>query len=216
MVMRSASARLPRSAAKRASDYVEANDGRLDLRVHGLQCRFCIAFGREEKVGAKRKPSSDVQGWIRPFRYDNIENHVAGQHPQKWAEYNLLNSAADRNAFFDDVPVAFKNSIKAHFPSLSLDAERQMVFDVADSDSESDAEELAFGSEAERNAVLRRRAKKTALAEERAVALFKRVDGNGDADYSYSVTIPSQKPLYSSLRYDTWHAALPFDWQPTY
>jgi hypothetical protein len=73
---------------KRSSEYVKANDDRFGLRVsskapncnkvNSLQCRFCIAFGREEKVGAKRKLSTDVQGWIRPFRYDNIENHVSG------------------------------------------------------------------------------------------------------------------------------------------
>lgn len=80
-------------AYKRASDYVKANDTLLGLivsspepnstQVHGLQCRFCIAFGRKEKVGAKRKPSSDVPGWSRSFRHDNIKNHVADQHPQK-------------------------------------------------------------------------------------------------------------------------------------
>jgi hypothetical protein len=73
---------------KRSSEYVKANDNRFGLRVsskapncnnvNSLQCRFYIAFGREEKVGAKRKLSTDVQGWIRPFRYDNIENHASG------------------------------------------------------------------------------------------------------------------------------------------
>jgi hypothetical protein len=48
-----------------ASEYVKDNDVRLGLRVStravnggpqvtGLQCRFYIAFGHEEKVGAKR------------------------------------------------------------------------------------------------------------------------------------------------------------------
>ncbi len=45
-------------------------------KVIGLQCRFCIAFGREEKVGSKRKVATTVQGWSHPFRYDNIENHL--------------------------------------------------------------------------------------------------------------------------------------------
>ncbi len=72
-----------------ASKYVKDNDVRLGLRVStrttnggpqviGLQCRFCIAFGREEKVGAKRQASTAVQGWMRPFRYNNIESHVNG------------------------------------------------------------------------------------------------------------------------------------------
>jgi len=71
---------------KRSSGYVKDNDVRYGLKVvHrdpksskviGLQCRFCIAFGREEKVGLKRKAATTVQGWSHPFCYDNIENHL--------------------------------------------------------------------------------------------------------------------------------------------
>jgi hypothetical protein len=128
------------SSNKRSSECVKANDDRFGLqvssraphcnKVNGLQCRFCIAFGCEEKVVAKPKPSSEVQGWIHPFCCNNIENHVSGQHPAKWAEYKLIDLSDDWNAFFDDVPVLFKNSIKAHFTSSSLGAERAMVFDI--------------------------------------------------------------------------------------
>jgi len=176
--------------SNRASEYVKDNDVRLGLRVSTraanggpqvtrLQCRFYIAFGRKEKVGAKRQASTVVQGWMRPFRYDNIKSHVSGQHPTKWAEFKQLDSIVDRQAFFDDVPIAFKNYIKAYFPSSSLGAERQIVFNIekdivdviirgmmfdpanivdndANSDADSDAEENdpAFGSDAERDAVL--------------------------------------------------------------
>ncbi|CAN5966279.1 unnamed protein product [Sphagnum jensenii] len=215
---------------KRSSEYVKANDDRFGLRVsskapncnkvNSLQCRFCIAFGCEEKVGAKRKPSTDVQGWIRPFRYDNIENHVSGQHPAKWAEYKLLDSSDDRKAFFDDVLVSFKNSMKAHFPSSSLGTEREMVFniekdivdvivgdmmfepndDIIDSDPEDDMDEPpAFSSDAERNVVLHRQAQQSVLAKERALSLFKRIDGDDDADYAYCVTIPKSKTTVFQL-----------------
>jgi len=50
---------------KCSSGYVKDNDVRYglkvvhrdpkSLKVTGLQCHFCIAFGREEKVGSKRK-----------------------------------------------------------------------------------------------------------------------------------------------------------------
>jgi hypothetical protein len=218
-----------------ASEYVKDNDVRLGLRVStraanggpqvsGLQCRFCIAFGRDEKVGAKRQASTVVQGWMRPFRYDNIESHVSGQHPTKWAEYKRLDSIVDRQAFFDDVPIAFRNSIKAHFSSSFLGAERQIVFDIekdivdviirgmmfdpaniVDSDADSDAEENdpAFGSDAERDAVLRRRIQKAALAKERALSLFQRMDQEeeeeGNASYSYSVIIPKSKTTVFQL-----------------
>lgn len=125
-------------------------------------------------MGAKRKTSTDVQGWICPFRYDKIENHVSVQHPSKWAEYKRLDSSNDRKAFFDDVPISFKNSIKAHYPSSSLRAEREMLFDIEknivdvivgdmmfeandddiDNDPDDDMDKPpAFGNNAERNAV---------------------------------------------------------------
>lgn len=68
------------------STYVKANDAWYGLKVAsrdpktskvlGLQCRFCITFGREEKIKSKRKLTSTIQGWSTPFRYDNIENHM--------------------------------------------------------------------------------------------------------------------------------------------
>jgi hypothetical protein len=59
-------------SGKRSSGYVKDNDVLYGLKVAhcdpksskviGLQCRFCIAFGREEKVGSKRKVATIVQG----------------------------------------------------------------------------------------------------------------------------------------------------------
>jgi len=84
-------------SGKRSSGYVKDNDVRYGLKVvHrdpksskviGLQCCFCIAFGREEKIGLKRKAATTVQGWSHPFRYDNIENHLRNQHSGQWAVY---------------------------------------------------------------------------------------------------------------------------------
>ncbi len=126
-------------SGKRLSGYVKDNDVRYGLKVAhrdpksskviGLQCRFCIAFGRE-KVGSKRKTATIVQGWSHPFRYDNIENHFRNQHSGQWAVYQALESSSERTSFFNDVPVAFKNSIKAHFLSSSLGVERQIVYGI--------------------------------------------------------------------------------------
>jgi hypothetical protein len=49
-------------------------------KLIGSQCHFCIAFGREEKVGSKCKATTKVEGWSAPFHYDNIENHMRTQH----------------------------------------------------------------------------------------------------------------------------------------
>ncbi len=209
---------------KCSSGYVKDNDIRYGLKVAhrdpksskviGLQCRFCIAFGREEKVGSKRKATTTVQGWSHPFRYDNIENHLRNQHSSQWAVYQALESSSERISFFNDIPVAFKNSIKAHFSSSSLGAKREIVYDIEkdivdtivgdmmfnpenqdDSDANHDAdEELAFDSAAEINALRLRHRQAAAKAKERALSLFKRVESEDDvAIYSYSVTIPKTK-----------------------
>jgi len=75
---------------KRSSRYVKDNDVRYGLKVAyrdpksskvtNLQYHFCIAFGREEKVGLKHKATTTIQGWSHPFRYDNVENHFRNQH----------------------------------------------------------------------------------------------------------------------------------------
>ncbi len=211
-------------SGKCSSGYVKDNDVRYGLKVAhrdpksskviGLQCRFCITFGREEKVGSKRKVATTVQGWSHPFRYDNIENHLCNQHSGQWVLYHALESSSERASFFNDVPVAFKNSIKAHFSSSSLGVERQIVNDIEkdivdtivgdmlfnpedqdDSDADHDAnEEPAFGSAAEINALRLRHRQATAKAKERALSLFKRVESEDDVIiYSNSVTIPKTK-----------------------
>jgi hypothetical protein len=167
-----------------SSAYVKANDVWYGLKVasrdpktskvFGLQCRFCIAFGREEKVGSKQKPTTTVQGWSTPFRYNNIENHMRTQHPTQWAQYVAIKSDNEHDQFFVDVSVAFKNSIKAHFPSSSLGTEHQIVFDIDknivdtivgdmlfdpvdefDNNEDADVEDLVFGNEVELNVIMR-------------------------------------------------------------
>ncbi|CAK9867059.1 unnamed protein product [Sphagnum jensenii] len=90
-----------------------------------------------------------------------------------WEE-KALESSSECTSFFDDVLVAFKNSIKSHFPSSSLGAKRQIVYNIekdivdiivgdmmfnpedqnnSDVDHDTD-EEPAFSSAAEINALL--------------------------------------------------------------
>ncbi|CAK9237624.1 unnamed protein product [Sphagnum troendelagicum] len=149
-----------------------------------------------------------------PPCYDNIENHLRNQHSGQWAVYQALESSFERTSFFNDVSVAFKNSIKAHFPSSSLGAERQIVYDIEkdivdtivgdmmfnpedqdDSDVDHDADkEPAFGNAAEINVLHLRHRQAAAKVKERALSLFKRVESEDDvAIYSYSVTIPKTK-----------------------
>jgi hypothetical protein len=193
------------------------------LKVLGLQCRFCIAFG-QNKVGSKRKPTTIVQGWSTPFRYDNIENHMRTQHPTQWAQYAAIKFDNEHNHFFTYVPIAFKNSIKAHFPSSSLGIEHQIVFDIdrniintivgnmlidpideSNKDDDADVEDHVFGNEAQLNVIMCLRLEVVATTKSRALTLFKRIqfevdnNVNHEAQFSYSVTIPKTKTTLFSL-----------------
>ncbi|KAH9562545.1 hypothetical protein CY35_05G077800 [Sphagnum magellanicum] len=151
-------------SGKRSSKYVKDNDVR-----YGLKVAHHDPKSSKEKVGSKCKAATTVQGWSHPFRYDNIENHLRNQHSGQWALYQALESFSERTSLFDDVPVAFKNSIKAHFSSLFLGIEQQIVYDI------------------EKDIV-------DTIVKERALSLFKCVELEDDAViYSYSVTIPKTK-----------------------
>jgi hypothetical protein len=113
------------SSYTRSSSYVKENDIKFGVSVssrvihtgavHGLRCRFCIAFGREEKVGSKRKSNQGSgQTWTIPFRYDNIENHV------KWSAYEEAKTRwkyalryEESNKFFAEVSA----TARLHFQS---------------------------------------------------------------------------------------------------
>ena len=132
------------SASARSCSYISENDLKLGVSVasrklhtgvvNGLRCRFCLAFGREEKVGAKRKSATLGQSWAAPFRYDNIETHMKFQHASKWSEYEEAKKAWEFltpvlrkeacNLFFvrNENDVEGKKclpSIKAHFQAVS-------------------------------------------------------------------------------------------------
>jgi hypothetical protein len=114
----------------RSLSYVKDNDRKYGVivssrgpktsKVIGLQCHFCITFSQEEKVDSKHKATTKMQGWSAPSHYDNIENHMLTQHQTKWLEYDVIHSNYEHNQFFTNVPIIFKNSIKAHFFSKSV------------------------------------------------------------------------------------------------
>jgi hypothetical protein len=146
------------------------------------------------------------------------------QHPTQWAQYMAIKTNNEHNQFFTNVPVAFKNSIKAHFLSSSLGAESQIVFDIDrnivdtivgdmlfnladeyDNDEDADVEDPVFDNEAELHAIMRLRLKAATTMKSRALALFKRIQSkvddndNDETQFSYSVTIPKMKTTLFSL-----------------
>ncbi|KAH6582462.1 hypothetical protein BASA60_001909 [Batrachochytrium salamandrivorans] len=82
--------------------------------VSSCACRFCIVFGRKDKVGAKRKATERTK-YFDHFRTDNYMQHLVQQHPKKWSEYEVLKSAEEKEAFFHAVDVPFVSTLAAHF-----------------------------------------------------------------------------------------------------
>ena len=125
--------------AKRSSAYVKAKDEKYGLKVvsrdlktsqiNGLNCLFCAIFGREAKVGSKRKPTNNVQAWHSPFRYDNIEAHLENQHPSKFSEYKKLETNEAWSHFFKDFINKYRNNMPSHFIPESI-GQRAMVFEI--------------------------------------------------------------------------------------
>ncbi|KAI2506312.1 hypothetical protein MHU86_8142 [Fragilaria crotonensis] len=142
--------------SSRSSEHVKSNDARLGLqiasrhvktsKVIGIQCRFCMVFGREERSGTKRKARTAVKGWSAPFRYDNIEIHMRQQHAVHFERYERLDRKDKdaREEFFRDrenydsstgtgCPPSKDITIKSHFPSLSPNT-KPIIFTIAKKD----------------------------------------------------------------------------------
>lgn len=84
--------------------------------VTSVACRFCVAFGREQKVGQKRKPRSTTKYFTPPYRCELYRQHLKGQHPSRWAQYAASSEDA-RQKFFDpavatDISAALGNCFK--------------------------------------------------------------------------------------------------------
>lgn len=58
--------------------------------VISVACRFCEKFGREERVGAKRRATQRIKHFRQPFRTENYHQHHLGQHRIRWTEYKHL------------------------------------------------------------------------------------------------------------------------------
>ena len=56
----------------------------ISKEVVSVVCLFCIHFGREEKIGAKRKPTTNATYFKKPFRVDVYTRHFNQQHPTHW------------------------------------------------------------------------------------------------------------------------------------
>lgn len=68
--------------------------------VVSVECLFCVHYGRESKVGSKRKKSSHVKFFTKPFRPENYRQHHLQQHPARWMQYED-SSDEEKKIFFE-------------------------------------------------------------------------------------------------------------------
>ena len=71
--------------------------------VVAVKCLFCERFGRHPTAdddSRKRKRSSNIQYFKKPWRSDNIVKHMKEQHSQKYEEY--IQSTQQQNFFISN------------------------------------------------------------------------------------------------------------------
>ena len=68
-------------------------------QVKTVQCLFCLNFGRKEKSGMKRKPSSSIHFYLSPFCYDSYLRHLQSQHSLWYEEYCKMTPEEKGNYF---------------------------------------------------------------------------------------------------------------------
>lgn len=118
-----------------------------------VECRFCAAFGREERSsgdgefdhdqrvesGRERKArarSRSVATWKRSFRSDNMRSHHAEQHPRKWREYRELLALVEKEAALEG-----SDALKGPQQRRDLPYTKQLAAFFGDGHEMEDAEE---------------------------------------------------------------------------
>lgn len=69
--------------------------------VLSLWCRFCLKCGPQASSGAKRKRTSNVHMFRRPFRTDDYKKHYSSARCEIWSRF-LGCSVEERAMFFND------------------------------------------------------------------------------------------------------------------
>jgi hypothetical protein len=146
--------------------------------ITSVVCRFCVAFGREEKVGQKRKTIATKKYFKAPFRPVLYRQHHESQHPSKWLSYSEA-SDATKASFFDVVPVG--NQLTSHFEG----SDGQLYFTIDPEIVDVLISEVFFNPEDGEESVAR------------ATSVFKRQDGTA----AYCVQIKQIKMFRLVINY---------------
>lgn len=90
--------------------------------VLSAECLFCVFFGREAKVGAKRARTKNTKYFKAPFRADIYRQHLTNQHPERWQQYQAADDAG-KKAFFEEL-VPVKKTLHQYFGTEQI----KMIF----------------------------------------------------------------------------------------
>lgn len=87
-------------------------------RVNAVRCRFCVTFGRQQRldghVKKTKRSRGDILTWSsKRWRSDTFTQHHRHVHSKKWNEY--VNLPDEEKVNFFNVHVPFAETIPAHF-----------------------------------------------------------------------------------------------------
>lgn len=85
--------------------------------VLSVSRRFCLKLGREAKSVAKRKRTTNVQVFRRPFRTDIYKNHHFSAHLEMWSCF--LGCLVEEREVFLDGHINNASTLLAQFESES-------------------------------------------------------------------------------------------------
>jgi hypothetical protein len=104
-----------------------------------VRCEFCYYFGREEKPGAKRKPSTNWTSFeTGSFQTQNYRQHLTGCHPTRWAAYQELgNDSGVREAWWglagdaesSPLPITMNDKKRSPHKARGLGSKNQVKID---------------------------------------------------------------------------------------
>lgn len=81
-------------------------------RIIVVACKFCIAFGRKSKIGAKRQKTITKKTFGLVFCIKNYLIHLKSKHPIRWKEYQSF--FKESKLIYFDIEVPFVNTILSH------------------------------------------------------------------------------------------------------